>query len=129
VMPYFGVRFGVYDILRRYHDTVSDGAPIPAQYSAAFGFASGFAASGLTFPMEVVRRRAMIGTVVGNPMKAVPAIIQAEGIAGLYKGYGVNVVKVAPSSAITFFTYEMVRRALDAFANTDGSRERAREKK
>ena len=43
-------------------------------------------------------------------------ILKAEGLAGLYKGYGVNVIKVAPSSAITFLTYESMRRALDALA-------------
>jgi len=119
VFPYFGLRFGVYDILRRYHATLTDGAPIEARFSAAFGFASGFTASGLTFPMEVVRRRAMIGSSSGNPLVAARSIVQAEGMAGLYKGYGVNVVKVAPSSAITFFTYEMVRRALDSFVEVD----------
>lgn len=117
-MPYFGVRFGVYDILRRWHTAVADG-PIGPQFSAAFGFASGFAASGLTFPMEVVRRRAMVGAAASNPLRAVPAILQAEGVAGLYKGFSVNIVKVAPASAITFFTYESVRRALDAIAETD----------
>ena len=44
----------------------------------------------------------------------------AEGVAGLYKGYGVNVIKVAPSSAITFLTYETVRRALDSIATEKG---------
>ena len=48
---------------------------------------------------------------------AVPAIVSAEGVRGLYKGYGINVIKVAPSSAITFLTYETVRRALDALAS------------
>ena len=120
VMPYFGIRFGVYDILRRYHLAIAGDTPIPSQFAAVYGFASGFAASGLTFPMEVVRRRAMVGAAAANPFKAVPAIIAAEGVAGLYKGYGVNVIKVAPSSAITFLTYETVRRALDSIATEKG---------
>ena len=69
--------------------------------------------------MEVVRRRAMVGAVGPNPLSAVPTIVAAEGIQGLYKGYGVNVIKVAPSSAITFLTYESMRRALDALARGD----------
>jgi len=117
VMPYFGVRFGVYDILRRYHIAVTGSEIVPSKFSAAYGFAAGFSASGLTFPMEVVRRRAMVGAAGSNLFKAVPAIIRAEGIAGLYKGYAINVVKVAPASAITFFTYETVRKQLDSFAN------------
>ena len=119
-MPYFGLRFGVYDILRRWHLRIreeGDGL-IPAQFAAAYGFASGFVASGITFPMEVVRRRAMVGASAPNIFVAVPAIVKGEGLAGLYKGYGVNVIKVAPSSAITFFTYETVRRLLDQLSVT-----------
>ena len=72
VMPYFGVRFGAYDILRRWHIRLANGTVIPAQFSAAYGFFAGFAASGLTFPFEVVRRRAMLGAVGSNPLTAVP---------------------------------------------------------
>lgn len=120
-MPYFGIRFGVYDMLRRYHTAVTGSDSVPSQFAAAYGFAAGFSASGLTFPMEVVRRRAMVGAAASNFFKAAPAIVQAEGIAGLYKGYAINVVKVAPSSAITFFTYESVRKVLDSIAS--GGRE------
>ena len=125
---------------------------------------AGLIASASTFPMEVVRRRAMLGTVVSNPIAAIPQIVRAEGFAGLYKGYGVNVIKVsiahqmtlcpraaqpraqlarvprachvrlvltrfalsltraisrvqvAPSSAITFLVYEIVRNTLDRLA-------------
>ena len=95
VMPYFGIRFGAYDILKRAHTSAANGSAVPSHYNAAYGFAAGFAASGLTFPMEVVRRRAMVGAISPNPLVALPAIIRAEGVAGLYKGYGVNVVKVS----------------------------------
>jgi len=117
VMPYFGVRFGVYDALKRWHVRIADGQPIPSQFNAAYGFAAGFAASALTFPMEVVRRRAMVGVASTNMLVAVPAILRAEGLKGLYKGYSLNVIKVAPSSAITFFVYEMVRDRLDRIAD------------
>ena len=71
VMPYFGVRFGVYDALKRWHVRIADGQPIPSQFNAAYGFAAGFAASALTFPMEVVRRRAMVGVASTNMLVAV----------------------------------------------------------
>ena len=125
VMPYFAVRFGVYDILKRWHQSLSE-HDLGSQYSAVYGFAAGFSASALTFPMEVVRRRAMVGTVGTNPLAAIPAILRDEGVAGLYKGYGVNVVKVAPSSAITFCVYEAMRKALDQFAAGPAERAPAR---
>lgn len=106
----------MYDILKRWHVQLSDGAAIGGAAPAAYGFLSGLAASGLTFPFEVVRRRAMIGVGASNPLTAVRAIVAAEGVAGLYKGYGLNIMKVAPSSAITFLVYEQARALLDAAA-------------
>ena len=44
VMPYFAVRFGVYDILKRWHVRISDGTYIRSQFSAVYGFAAGLAA-------------------------------------------------------------------------------------
>jgi solute carrier family 25 phosphate transporter 23/24/25/41/solute carrier family 25 protein 42 len=136
VMPYFGVRFGMYDILKRWHlrrsPWATEGEVVPVGASAIYGFAAGFTASGLTFPFEVVRRRAMIGAGASNPFVAVPAILAKEGLAGLYKGYGVNIVKVAPASAITFLVYEETRKRLDRFAKAEAEekrRRRAREEK
>ncbi len=123
VLPYFGVRFGVYDILKTSHyrligsNVTSSKVELPAEFSAAYGFLSGLAASALTFPVEVVRRRAMLGTAGPNLFRAVPAIVAKEGFSGLYKGYAMNLIKVAPSSAITFLVYETVRGSLDSFAN------------
>jgi hypothetical protein len=82
-----------------------------------YGFCAGLAASGLTFPFEVIRRRAMVGQAASNPFLAIPNILRTEGVAGLYKGYFVNVAKVAPSSAITFLVYELVRKGLDSYAH------------
>jgi hypothetical protein len=90
VMPYFAVRFGVYDILKATHVRISNGTAIPSQFSAVYGFCAGLAASGLTFPFEVIRRRAMVGQAASNPFLAIPNILRTEGVAGLYKGYFVN---------------------------------------
>ena len=116
VMPYFAIRFGVYDILKRWHITLADGEFIPKTFNAAYGFTAGFCASAITFPMEVIRRRAMSGVGDPNPLIAVPLLLRTDGLPGLYRGYFVNACKVAPASAITFFTYEVVRSSLDWLA-------------
>ena len=66
--------------------------------------------------MEVIRRRAMSGVGDPNPLIAVPLLLRTDGLPGLYRGYFVNACKVAPASAITFFTYEVVRSSLDWLA-------------
>lgn len=117
VMPYFGVRFGLYDILKRWYATLP-GAPAEpsARAIATFGITAGLAASCTTFPFEMVRRRAMVGGLNGarNPVLALVDIARADGIRGLYRGYGFNLIKVAPSAACSFFVYESARRMLDA---------------
>lgn len=114
VLPYFAVRFGLYDILKREHQRSTDGAQPSAAATASFGMLAGLAASALTFPCEVARRRAMVG-VAGerNPLVAMARIARNEGFfKGLYKGYAINMVKVVPSAAITFYTYEATRLLL-----------------
>ena len=75
---------------------------------------AGLAASALTFPCEVARRRAMVGAAgERNPLMAMARIARNEGFfQGLYKGYAINMVKVVPSAAITFYTYEATRQVL-----------------
>ena len=43
---------------------------------------------------------------------AFKTIVQQEGIKGLYKGMLPNLLKVAPSIAIAFVTYETVKKYL-----------------
>ena len=62
VLPYFAVRFGLYDILKREHQRQTGGAQPSAAATASFGMLAGLAASALTFPCEVARRRAMVGS-------------------------------------------------------------------
>ncbi|EOD40033.1 hypothetical protein EMIHUDRAFT_223280 [Emiliania huxleyi CCMP1516] len=86
-MPYFAVRFGAYDIMQRcYAGLPPDderrrllGTLSPA---ATFGMLAGmaaWAASSLTFPFELVRRRAMVGPSEANPLAAMLRIAREEG--------------------------------------------------
>ena len=43
---------------------------------------------------------------------AVSTILRVEGLQGLYKGIAPNLIKVAPSMAIAFVTYEHVKAVL-----------------
>ncbi|EOD26595.1 mitochondrial solute carrier protein [Emiliania huxleyi CCMP1516] len=124
VMPYFAVRFGAYDIMQRcYAGLPPDderrrllGTLSPA---ATFGMLAGMAASSLTFPFELVRRRAMVGPSEANPLAAMVRIAREEGVRrGLYKGFGLSLFKVAPSSAVTFVAYEACFRALTRLAES-----------
>lgn len=60
IIPYSGLNLGTYDALR-YAYTKHTGRPVPKGASLAFGALAGATAASACFPLEVVRRRAMMG--------------------------------------------------------------------
>ncbi|XP_008798146.1 probable mitochondrial adenine nucleotide transporter BTL1 isoform X2 [Phoenix dactylifera] len=71
---------------------------------------SGFAASTISFPLEVARKRLMVGALQGkcptNIAAALSEVIREKGLLGLYRGWGANCLKVVPASGITWMFYE-----------------------
>ena len=77
----------------------------------------------LTFYSDVLRRRFQINTMSGmgyqytSVWDAVRAIIVEEGLRGLFKGIGPNLLKVAPSMASSWLSFEMTRDFLASLDN------------
>jgi solute carrier family 25 phosphate transporter 23/24/25/41 len=69
----------------------------------------------LTSYSDVLRRRFQINTMSGmgyqykSIFDAVKIIVAQEGIRGLYKGIVPNLLKVAPSMASSWLSFEMTR--------------------
>ncbi len=67
------------------------------------------------FPSDVLRRRFQINTMSGMGYRyksiwdAITIIITQEGVMGLYKGIVPNLLKVAPSMASSWLSFEMTR--------------------
>jgi len=70
------------------------------------------------FSSDVLRRRFQINTMSGLGYKykslpdAIRVIIAQEGVRGLYKGIVPNLLKVAPSMASSWLSFEICRDAL-----------------
>jgi solute carrier family 25 phosphate transporter 23/24/25/41 len=80
----------------------------------------------LTISSDVLRRRFQINTMSGmgyqykSIFDAIAVILTQEGIKGLYKGIVPNLLKVAPSMASSWLSYEMTRDfLLDLRAETE----------
>lgn len=54
-------------------------------------------------------RSSALGVQHTSATSALLGIVRTEGIQGLYRGLWPNLLKVAPSIATSFFTYELVR--------------------
>lgn len=114
VAPYVGLNFMTYEAVRSYF--TKDGEKNPsALRKLAAGAISGAVAQTCTYPFDVLRRRFQINTMSGMGYQyksltdAIRVIIAQEGIKGLYKGIVPNLLKVAPSMASSWLSFEMTR--------------------
>jgi solute carrier family 25 folate transporter 32 len=102
-------------------------ARLSAAAASGIGVASKLLASGATYPSQVLRARlqqrresgaaagaASSAVAEGGAWSTLRGLLQREGLRGLYKGWVPNVLRVLPSSALTFLVYEKVSQALEA---------------
>ncbi|KAJ5102876.1 Mitochondrial carrier protein [Penicillium argentinense] len=114
VAPYVGLNFMTYESVRQY--LTPDGEQNPSPYRKLLaGAISGAVAQTCTYPFDVLRRRFQINTMSGMGYQyssiwdAVRVIVAKEGLRGLFKGIGPNLLKVAPSMASSWLSFELAR--------------------
>ncbi|KAK3904839.1 mitochondrial carrier domain-containing protein [Staphylotrichum tortipilum] len=115
IIPYMGVFFAVYETLRPHLANLD--LPLSSGGAVAGTLASVTAKTG-TFPLDLVRKRIQVqGPTRGRyvhknipeyrgAVGAVGTILRNEGVRGLYRGLTVSLMKAAPASAVTMWTYE-----------------------
>ncbi|KAL0254303.1 mitochondrial thiamine pyrophosphate transporter [Diplodia seriata] len=122
IVPYMGLFFLTYEALKPLSHRHS--LLLPGSSADAFaGMAASVAAKTAVFPLDTVRKRLQ----VQGPTRAryvhrnipvydrgvlatVVAIVRREGVRGLYRGLPVSLLKAAPTSAVTMWTYERVMK-------------------
>ncbi|PNX92781.1 calcium-binding mitochondrial carrier protein SCaMC-2-like [Trifolium pratense] len=82
-----------------------------SRYFIAGGIA-GAASRTATAPLDRLKVVLQIQTGKASIMPAVMKIWQRDGLLGFFRGNGLNVVKVAPESAIKFYVYEMLKNVI-----------------
>ena len=114
VAPYVGLNFMIYESVRTYFTPEGQTAPSSVGKLCA-GAISGAVAQTCTYPLDVLRRRFQINTMSGMGYQyksirhAIQTIFAQEGFRGLYKGLAPNLLKVAPSMASSWLSFEMTR--------------------
>ncbi|KAL9129849.1 MAG: hypothetical protein Q9217_001804 [Psora testacea] len=69
-------------------------------------------AGSVTYPYQVVRARLQMydaDSQYKNATDVVRQVLRREGVAGFYKGLGPNLLRVMPSTWVTFLVYEMTK--------------------
>ncbi|KAL2270145.1 hypothetical protein VTJ83DRAFT_2329 [Remersonia thermophila] len=132
IIPYMGFFFAAYETLR---PVLSDCWALPFSSGAAVaGTIASVAAKTGTFPLDLVRKRIQvqgptrrryvhknIPEYAGGTVQVLRTILRNEGVRGLYRGLTVSLIKAAPSSAVTMWTYE---RALKMYGRLGLGRSR-----
>ncbi|KAJ3563098.1 hypothetical protein NP233_g9161 [Leucocoprinus birnbaumii] len=120
VAPYVGINFAAYEALRGYitpPGKTSAWRKLSCGALADRDLYSGSISQTLTYPFDVLRRKMQVTGMQGGPkyngaLDALRSTLRGEGVKGLYRGLWPNLLKVAPSIATSFFTYELVKEML-----------------
>ncbi|KAL8423034.1 hypothetical protein RB596_003320 [Gaeumannomyces avenae] len=126
-VPFMGIFFAAYESLRA---PLSDARLLPPSFLwggqlALASIAASAVAKTAVFPLDLVRRRIQVQGPTRSryvhrnipeyhrgALHTVSVILRAEGVRGLYCGLTVSLLKAAPASAVTMWTYERVLRTL-----------------
>ncbi|KAH9040035.1 mitochondrial carrier domain-containing protein [Lactarius pseudohatsudake] len=117
VAPYVGINFAAYEALR---GVITPPGKSSVTRKLTCGALAGSISQTLTYPFDVLRRKMQVvgmrsgalGYQYNGALDAARVIIKTEGIRGMYRGLWPNLLKVAPSIATSFFTYELVKESL-----------------
>ncbi len=112
IIPYAGLNLGCYDGLRALYTKQTKADKVPKTVALVFGAVAGATAATATFPLEVVRRRMMMGAKFANTGAALVTIAKNEGVGALFAGVGLNWAKVVPAAGLQIYSYEALKEAL-----------------
>uniref|UniRef100_A0A1I8F2Y2 Mitochondrial carrier protein n=1 Tax=Macrostomum lignano TaxID=282301 RepID=A0A1I8F2Y2_9PLAT len=128
ILPYAGIELAAYETTRTwlFRDLPSHEAPSVAALllSGALASSIGIVAC---YPLALLRTKMQSKVQFSRPelntVRGLAATVyQAEGIVGFYRGMGANLVKVLPSVAISFATFERINHYFDIAHRSGGPR-------
>lgn len=122
-MPYEGIKFGTVGVLekafppRTTDDCDSDSSkPASPLRKMLFGGIGGVMAGLITYPNDTVRRMLQLQGSRGTThhyqgyWDCVRQVYRQDGIARFYRGCFINIVRMAPNTAVQFGSYELLKQ-------------------
>ncbi|KAG6525156.1 probable mitochondrial adenine nucleotide transporter BTL1 [Zingiber officinale] len=116
MLPYSTCYYFMYDTMKTHYCKAKQKKSLSRAELLMVGALSGFVASTISFPLEVARKRLMVGSLRGkcppHMAAALSEVVHEEGLLGLYRGWGASCLKVMPASGITWMFYEAWKEIL-----------------
>ncbi|KAG6425734.1 hypothetical protein SASPL_109937 [Salvia splendens] len=110
MLPYSTCYYFMYETMKKSYCLTKKKDSLSRAEMLLIGALSGLTASTISYPLEVARKRLMVGALQGkcppNMAAALSEVFRDEGVKGLYRGWGASCLKVMPSSGITWMFYE-----------------------
>jgi len=120
-VPYYGAQFFTYDMLKEkyLHLWMPEGQQRIMSPAAALplGAIAGMVSCTVAFPFQTAWKRMQVQGVGGRPIRYCNMldvwrqIMAQEGLRGMYAGWCPNLIKLAPTGAITFLAVESIKSA------------------
>merc|ERR1719242_1952518 len=110
-IPYEGLKFGIYPLVKRSLPNPEKG---DHKWKLLSGAITGMLAGTLTYHFDTVRRVRQISGASGmqnydGTLDAYRKLLQEGGIGRLYKGIAANIVRIIPNTSLQFFVYESLK--------------------
>ncbi|XP_062192872.1 probable mitochondrial adenine nucleotide transporter BTL1 [Phragmites australis] len=110
MLPYSTCYYFMYETIKTSYCCAHKKKSLSRPELLVIGAISGLTASTISFPLEVARKRLMVGALQGkcppHMIAALAEVFQEEGFKGLYRGWVANSLRVMPTSGITWMFYE-----------------------
>ncbi|KAK4797303.1 hypothetical protein SAY86_029629 [Trapa natans] len=110
MLPYSTSYYFIYETTKKSYCSAKKKKSLNRPEMLLIGALAGFTASTISFPLEVARKRLMVGALQGkcppHMAAALAEVVREQGLTGLYRGWGASCLKVMPSSGITWMFYE-----------------------
>jgi solute carrier family 25 phosphate transporter 23/24/25/41 len=112
-LPYEGIKFGTVGFLERTLPTEDKTSPLRKML---FGGLGGVMAGLITYPNDTIRRMLQLQGSRGTQAEVtgywdcVQKTYKAHGVGRFYRGVIINVIRMAPNSAVQFGSYELLKQ-------------------
>ena len=122
ILPYAGTSFLTHDLVKDWLRSPSlapytleaeSSTKLTATAQLCCGAVAGIVAQTVSYPIDTIRRRIQVGSVVGARLGIVDTarrIFLERGIRGFYVGLTIGYVKMAPMVATSFYVYDRMKR-------------------